>query len=96
MAAQEVFVHVVAYQVLRGLRGRLTIAGQVGRPIEADNDLLCQLQAACDGCIELTPVRTASSSPSWRGTHSSALRGPSYSAFRIGGMSHADHREAGA
>jgi hypothetical protein len=41
-------------QVLRGLRESLTVAGQVGHPVEAVNAVLHHLQAACDGCIVLT------------------------------------------
>jgi hypothetical protein len=37
MTAQEAFVHVVARQVLRGLRESLTIAGQIGQPVEDVN-----------------------------------------------------------
>jgi hypothetical protein len=54
MAEQEALVHAVARQILRGLRESLTIAGQVGRPVEAVNAVLHELQATCDGCIVLT------------------------------------------
>jgi hypothetical protein len=54
MTAQEVLVHAVARQLLLGLRESQTIAGQVGQPVEAVNAVLHHLQAACDGCIELT------------------------------------------
>jgi hypothetical protein len=54
MTAQEVLVHAVARQLLRGLRESLTIAGQVGQPVEAVNAALSHLQAACDGCLVLT------------------------------------------
>jgi hypothetical protein len=54
MAAQEALVHAVVLQVLCGLRESLTIAGQVGHPIAVVNSALHQLQAACNGCIELT------------------------------------------
>jgi hypothetical protein len=54
MTAQEVLVHAVARQLLRGLRESLTIAGQVGQPVEAVNAALYHLQAACDGCLVLT------------------------------------------
>ena len=48
MAAQEPLVQAVARQLLRGLRESLTIAGQVGQPVEAINTALHQLQAQCD------------------------------------------------
>jgi hypothetical protein len=54
MDAQEALVHAVARQILRGLRESLTIAGQVGSPVEAVNAVLHRLQAQCDGCIVLT------------------------------------------
>ena len=54
MTAEDTFVQAVARQVLRGLRESLTIAGQVGRCVEAVNAVLRQLQVACDGCIVLT------------------------------------------
>jgi hypothetical protein len=53
MTAQETLVHPVARQVLRGLRESLTIAGQVGRPVQTVNAVL-HLQTACDGCIVLS------------------------------------------
>jgi hypothetical protein len=40
MAAQEALVHAVARQILRGLRESLTIAGQIGQPVEAVNAAL--------------------------------------------------------
>ena len=43
----------VARQILLGLRESLTIAGQLGRPVEDVNDALASLQGACDGCIAL-------------------------------------------
>jgi hypothetical protein len=54
MTAQEALVQAVARQLLRGLRESLTIAGQVGSPVEAVNAVLHHLQIACDGCIVLT------------------------------------------
>ena len=44
----------VARQILLGLRESLTIAGQLGRPVEVVNDTLISLRDACDGCIALT------------------------------------------
>jgi hypothetical protein len=55
--ANEVLVFVeqaVARQILLGLRESLTIAGQLGRPVEVVNDTLISLRDACDGCIALT------------------------------------------
>ena len=55
--ANEVSVFVeqaVARQILLGLRESLTIAGQLGRPVEVVNDTLISLRDACDGCIALT------------------------------------------
>jgi len=43
----------VARQILLGLRESLTIAGQLGRPVEEVNDALASLRDACDGCIAL-------------------------------------------
>jgi hypothetical protein len=43
----------VARQILLGLRESLTIAGQLGRPVEDVNDALASLRDACDGCIAL-------------------------------------------
>jgi hypothetical protein len=37
----------VARQLLRGLRESLTIAGQVGQPVEAVNAVLHHLRTAC-------------------------------------------------
>ena len=54
MIAPEAVLHAVARQLLRGRRESLTIAGQVGQPIEVVNAALDQLQAACDGCIVVT------------------------------------------
>jgi hypothetical protein len=54
MTAPEALTHAVARQVLRGLRESLTIAGQVGHPVDAVNAALHHLQAACEGCIVLT------------------------------------------
>jgi hypothetical protein len=54
MTAQEVLIHAVARQRLHGLRESQTIASQVGHPLESVNAVLHHLQAACDGCIELT------------------------------------------
>ena len=44
----------VARQILLGLRESLTIAGQLGRPVEVVNVALVSLRDACDGCIALT------------------------------------------
>ena len=55
--ANEVLAFVeqaVARQILLGLRESLTIAGQLGRPVEVVNDTLISLRDACDGCIALT------------------------------------------
>ena len=54
MDAQEALVHAVARQILRGLRESLTIAGQVGSPVEAVSAVLHRLQAQCDGCLVLS------------------------------------------
>jgi hypothetical protein len=47
-------MHTVAHQLLLGLRESLTIAGQVGEPVECVNAALHRLQAECDGCLVLT------------------------------------------
>jgi hypothetical protein len=55
--ADDVVVSVeqaVARQILLGLRESLTIAGQLGRPVEVVNNTLTKLRDACDGCIALT------------------------------------------
>ena len=55
--ANEVSVFVeqaVARQILLGLRESLTIAGQLGRPVEVVNNTLISLRDACDGCLVLT------------------------------------------
>jgi hypothetical protein len=44
----------IARHLLLGVRESLTIASQVGRPVEAVNDALASLRDACDGCIALT------------------------------------------
>ena len=44
----------VARQILLGLRESLTIAGQLGRPVEEVNNTLISLRDACDGCLTLT------------------------------------------
>ncbi len=44
----------VARQILLGLRESLTIAGQLGRPVEDVNDTLTSLRDACEGCLALT------------------------------------------
>jgi hypothetical protein len=44
----------VARQLLLGLRESLSIAGQLGRPVEAVNEALMCLRESCDGCIALT------------------------------------------
>jgi hypothetical protein len=54
MTAEVALVQAVARKILRGLRESLTIAGQVGQPLEAVNAALHHLQATCDGCIELS------------------------------------------
>jgi hypothetical protein len=54
MATQETLVHAVVRQILRGLRESLTIAGQLGQPVEAVNAALHRLQAGCDGCLVLS------------------------------------------
>ena len=43
----------IARQIQLGLRESLTIAGQLGRPVEEVNDALASLRDACDGCITL-------------------------------------------
>jgi hypothetical protein len=43
----------VARQLLLGLRESLTIAGQLGRPVEVVNVALTGLRDACDGCTTL-------------------------------------------
>ena len=45
MTAPETLVHAVARQLLRGLRESLTIAGQVGHPVDAVNAALHHLQS---------------------------------------------------
>ena len=54
MTAPEALVHAVARQLLRGLQESLTIAGQLGHPVEAVNAALHYLRARCDGCLVLT------------------------------------------
>jgi hypothetical protein len=44
----------VARQILLGLRESLTIAGQLGMPVEVVNATLTLLRDACDGCLVLT------------------------------------------
>ena len=44
----------VAHQILLGFRESLTIASQIGQPVEVVNVALERLQADCDGCIILT------------------------------------------
>ena len=46
--------HAVARQILLGLRENLTIACQLGRPVDVVNDALIGLRDACEGCIALT------------------------------------------
>ena len=43
----------VTRQILLGLRESLTIAGQLGRPVEVVNEALTGLRDACNGCIAL-------------------------------------------
>ena len=45
---------VIARQILLGVRESLTIASQLGRPVDVINDALIGLRDACDGCIALT------------------------------------------
>jgi hypothetical protein len=45
---------VVARQILLGSRESLTLAGQLGKPVEVVNDALASLRDACEGCIALT------------------------------------------
>jgi hypothetical protein len=54
MTAQEALIHAVVRQLLRGLRESLTIAGQVGQPVEAVNAALHHLQTTCDDCLVLS------------------------------------------
>ena len=54
MAAHETVAQAVTHQLLRGLRESLTIAGQVGEPVETVNAALQRLAAECDGCVVLT------------------------------------------
>jgi hypothetical protein len=54
MHAHNAFVHAVARQLLLGLRESLSIAGQVGYPVEVVNVVLQRLQDECAGCIVLT------------------------------------------
>jgi hypothetical protein len=44
----------VARQILLGLRESLTIAGQLGMPVEVVNATLTLLRDAGDGCLVLT------------------------------------------
>ncbi len=44
----------VARQLLLGLRESLSIAGQIGQPVEAVNAALARLQTRCGGGIVLT------------------------------------------
>jgi hypothetical protein len=53
MSARPTLEQAVARQILLGVRESLTIAGQVGRPIEVVNDALVSLRDACDGCVAL-------------------------------------------
>lgn len=49
-------MHALARHLLLGLRESLTIAGQIGEPVERVNvtlHTLHHLRAMCDGCIEL-------------------------------------------
>jgi hypothetical protein len=54
MTTPEALMHAVARQILLGLRESLTIAGQLGQPVEAINAALHQLQAGGDGCLLLS------------------------------------------
>jgi hypothetical protein len=54
MTTPEALVHAVARQILLGLWESLTIAGQLGQPVEAVNAALHHLQAGCDGCLVLS------------------------------------------
>lgn len=53
--AVESLDRAVAYQLLQGLRESLTVAGQIVIPIDAVNEALHRLQAACDGCLLARP-----------------------------------------
>ena len=57
-----------------GLRESLTIAGQIGHPVEAVNAALHEFQAACDGCIVLarpyaSEARIVVTVVAWERTH---------------------------
>jgi hypothetical protein len=55
--ADDVVVSVeqaVARQIVLGVRESLTIAGQLGRPVEDVSDTLASLRGARDACIVLT------------------------------------------
>jgi hypothetical protein len=54
MPTHEALVHAEARQLLLGLRESLSIAGQVGTPVEVVNGVLHRLQEECAGCIVLT------------------------------------------
>jgi hypothetical protein len=53
MNTDETLVHAVARQLLLGRRESLSIAGQVGYPVEVINGVLRRLQDACSGGIDL-------------------------------------------
>jgi hypothetical protein len=45
--------HAVARQLLLGRRESLTIAGELGVPVDAVNEALLRLRDLCDSCISL-------------------------------------------
>jgi hypothetical protein len=47
-------VQAIARHRLLGVRESLTIASQLGRPVEVVNAALASLRDACDGCLALT------------------------------------------
>jgi hypothetical protein len=46
--------HIVARQLLLGLRERLTIAARLGSSVEVVNEALVHLQETCERCLTLT------------------------------------------
>ena len=54
MADDEPLRRAVARQVLLGVRESLTIAGRLGRRVEAVNAALERVRTDCGGCIALT------------------------------------------
>jgi hypothetical protein len=53
MAGHEAVMRAVVHQLLLGLRESLTIADQIGQPIEVVNAALERLQDECEGCITM-------------------------------------------